>query len=117
MGQQDPSHSPQEVDQVHTAPHPPLWGALRGVCALPQARGRGRPALLRAGARLLPGEMGRENPRGPTPNLTRSTQDGGFGLFRERVPPNTWGRAQGLGLENLAGSGSEVWEEVNPGRR
>lgn len=41
----------------------------------------------------------------------------GFGLFCERVPPNTWGRGPGLGLENLTCSGSEVWEEVKPGRR
>lgn len=47
--------SPQEADKVHAAPHPSLWGSLRGVCALPRAHRCGHPAVLRAGPRLLPG--------------------------------------------------------------
>lgn len=38
--------SPQEADQVHAAPDPPLRGALRGVRALPRTHRRGCPAVL-----------------------------------------------------------------------
>lgn len=48
-------HSPQEADEVHAAPYPSLRGALCDLCTLPRAHRCGRPAVLRAGPRLLPG--------------------------------------------------------------